>query len=286
VPNPFAGHLPGTSLNGATVQQQQLLVPYPEFLINGVTEAFEPIGKSSYNSVQVVAAKRMSFGLNFNVSYTISKQIDQTGFANPQDVNLERVIAAWDIPQNLQINFLYELPFRYDKPLGGSLPRPARWAISGWQLSTLVRLQEGMPMNFPAGAAPTGVNPTLSDASYTEWFNTCTLLASGATQNCHSGEQPAWTIRQPNTLQMWSSRLASVRLPGVHNVDISMIKRNRLTERFNLIFRTDFINGFNSPQFFSGPVTTVTSGNFGRISGAMDQSNLPRFIQLSMKLQF
>ncbi|HKE26030.1 MAG TPA: TonB-dependent receptor [Bryobacteraceae bacterium] len=286
VPNPFAGLLPGTSLNGATVQQQQLLVPYPEFLINGVTEAFEPIGKSSYNSLQIVAAKRMSFGLNFNVSYTISKQIDQTGFANPQDVNLERVIAAWDIPQNLQINFLYELPFGYGKPWGAGLPRPARWAIGGWQLSTLVRLQEGMPMNFPSGAATTGVNPALPDPSYTEWFNTCTLLASGATQNCHAGEQPAWTIRQANTLQMWSSRLASVRLPGVHNVDISVIKRNRLNERFNLIFRTDFINGFNSPQFFSGPVTTVTSGNFGRISGAMDQSNLPRFIQLSMKLQF
>jgi hypothetical protein len=85
---------------------------------------------------------------------------------------------------------------------------------------------------------------------------------------------------------MWSSRLASVRIPGVHNVDISVIKRNRLTERVDLVFRADFINGFNSPQFFSGPVTTVTSGNFGRISGAIDQSNLPRFIQLSMKLRF
>lgn len=286
VPNPFAGLLPGTSLNGATVQEQQLLVPYPEFLINGVTEAFRPIGKSSYNAVQIVAAKRMSFGLNFNVSYTISKQIDQTSYANPQDVNLERVIAAWDIPQNLQINFLYELPFGSGKPLGASLAKPARWAISGWQLSTLTRLQAGMPMSFPSGAAPTGVNPALPDPSYTEWFNTCTLLANGSTQNCYSGEQPAWTIRQANTLQLWSSRLASVRLPGVHNVDISLIKRNRISERFDLIFRTDFINGFNSPQFFSGPITTVTSGNFGRISGAMDQSNLPRFIQLSMKLQF
>jgi hypothetical protein len=52
------------------------------------------------------------------------------------------------------------------------------------------------------------------------------------------------------------------------------------------VFRADFINAFNSPQFFSGPVTDVNNGNFGRISGAMDQSNLPRFIQLSLKLQF
>jgi hypothetical protein len=149
-----------------------------------------------------------------------------------------------------------------------------------------VRLQKGMPMSFPSGAAPTGLNPSLPSPSYTEWFNTCTQLAGGATQNCHPGEQPAWTIRQANTLQMWSSRLAGVRVPGVHNVDISVIKRTRLAERFDLVFRADFINGFNSPQFFSGPVTSVTNGNFGRISGAMDQSNLPRFIQLSMKFQF
>ena len=75
-------------------------------------------------------------------------------------------------------------------------------------------------------------------------------------------------------------------IPGVHNVDISVIKRNRLSERFDLAFCADFINGFNSPQFSSGPATGVTNGNFGRISGAMDHSNLPRFIQLSMKFQF
>ena len=57
-------------------------------------------------------------------------------------------------------------------------------------------------------------------------------------------------------------------------------------ELLDLLFRADFINGFNSPQFFSGPVNDVNNGNFGRISGAMDQSNLPRFIQLSMKFQF
>jgi hypothetical protein len=286
VANPFAGLLPGTSLNGATVQQQQLLVPYPEFLINGITENYRPIGKSSYNSAQFVVTKRLSYGLSFSVAYTISKQIDQTNFANPQDTRLERVVAAWDIPQNLQINFMYQLPFGTGKPWGANLAKPVRYAVSGWEVTTLTRLQQGMPMNFPSGAAATGVNPALSNPSYARWFNTCTQLANGTLQNCQPNEAVAWTIRQPNTLQLWSSRLSSVRLPGIHNVDISVMKHNHIGERFDLLFRTDFINAFNSPQFFSGPITTVTSGNFGRISGAMDQSNLPRFIQLSLKLQF
>jgi hypothetical protein len=286
VPNPFAGRIPGTSLNGATIQQQQLLVPFPEFLINGVTEQYEPIGKSSYNSAQFVVLKRLSYGLNFSVAYTISKQIDQTNYLNPQYPTLEKVVAAWDIPQNLQINFVYELPFGAGKHFGSSLARPARWAIGGWEVSSLTRLQKGMPLNFPANAAPTGVDPALSSPSYYQWFNTCTALANGTTRGCLENEQPAWTIRQPFTLQTWSSRLSTVRLPGIHNVDLSVIKHNHLTERIDLLFRADFINAFNSPQFFSGPIDDVNNGNFGRISGAMDQSNLPRFVQFSMKLRF
>ncbi len=286
VPNPFAGLIPGTSLNGATIQQQQLLVPYPEFLINGITEMYEPIGRSAYNAGQFLVMKRLSYGLNFSVAYTISKQIDQTSYANPQVLQLEKVIAAWDIPQNLQINFVYELPFGAGKRFGSGLAKPLRWAIGGWEFSTLTRLQEGMPMNFPANAAPTGVNPAIANQTLTEWFNTCTLLANGSTRGCLSGEQPAWTIRAPDTLQTWSSRLSSVRLPGIHNVDTSLMKHNHITERVDLLFRADFINAFNSPQFFNGPVDDVNNANFGRISGAMDQSNLPRFIQLSMKLGF
>ncbi|HEV2949952.1 MAG TPA: hypothetical protein VGX70_21420, partial [Gemmataceae bacterium] len=172
------------------------------------------------------------------------------------------------------------------KQFGAGLARPVRWAISGWEVSTLTRLQKGMPLSFPANAAPTGLNPAISNQSLTQWFNTCTLLANGSTRGCTSGEQPAWTIRQPFTLQTWSSRLTSVRLPGVHNVDASIIKHNHFTERFDMLFRVDFINAFNSPQFFSGPVNDVNNPNFGRISGAMDQSNLPRFIDLALKLQF
>lgn len=286
VTNPMAGLIPGTALNGSTVQQQQLLVAFPQFLINGITELYEPIGKSNYNALQLLVSKRLSFGLNFSVAYTYSKQIDQVNFANPQDTQLEKVVAPWDIRQNMQINMVYSLPFGKGKRLGANWISPVRAVVSGWTVSSLTRLQQGMPMNFPTNAAPTGLNPALDSPNLTQWFNTCTLLADGTTRGCVGNQQPAWTIRQPFTLQQWSTRLNSVRLPGIHNSDISVMKHNNITERLDLIFRADFINAFNSPQFFSGPITDVNNGNFGRISGASDQSNLPRFVQLSLKLQF
>ena len=66
----------------------------------------------------------------------------------------------------------------------------------------------------------------------------------------------------------------------MRNLDVSLLKNTRITERVLFQFRVDFLNATNTPQFFNGPVNDVNNGNFGRISGAQAQSNLPRFIQL------
>ncbi len=286
VPNPFAGLIPGTALNGSTVQRQQLLRPFPQF--TGINELFFDQGKSKYDGFQLMVYKRLSRGLNFSVAYTNSKTIDQTSFANPQDTQLEKVIALWDIPQNLQLNGVYELPFGPGKPYLASAPAVVRRLVGGWEISAIARIQEGWPMAFPApfNAVPTGASPRLSNRTLDRWFNTCTLLPNGTTRGCLSGEQPVWTIRQPSTLQTWSSRLSSVRLPPIRNLDASLIKNNRIGDRYNLLVRCDFLNATNTPQFFNGPIADVNSGNFGRIAGAVAQSNLPRFIQLSMKFEF
>ena len=276
--------VPGTSLNGSTIQQQQLLRPYPQFL--SLIEQNRPIGKSKYDGLQFVLAKRMSSDLSLSVAYTYSKTFNWTNFANPQDTQLEKVIASWDVTNSLQINGVYELPFGRGKRFGSGLPSAIRYAASGWQVSALARLQTGMPMAFPTNAAPTGTSPVLDSPSLDRWFNTCTMLTNGTTRGCQNGETPVWTIKQSFTLQKWSSYLNSVRLPGIYNLDASVMKSNRLTERVNLIFRTDFINALNTPQFYNGPNIDVNSANFGHISGVSDQSNLPRFIQFSLKLQF
>ena len=284
VANPLAGLIPGTALNGATVQRQQLLRPFIHFL--GIGELNRSEGRSKYDSFQLLVYKRLSHGLNFSVSYTNSKTIEQPLYSNAQDAQLETVIAAWDIPQSLQINGLYELPFGKGKAAGASAPPAVQRLIGGWEVSGIARLQAGMPINFPGNATPTGRDPRLAERTLDRWFNTCTVLPNGTTRGCLSGEQPVWSVRPAFVLQTWSSRLASVRRPAIPNLDVSIIKNNRIGERFNLIFRTDFLNATNTPQFFSGPVVDVNSGNFGRIAGAMDQSNLPRFIQVSLKLQF
>jgi hypothetical protein len=296
VPNPMAGLIPGTSLNNATVQEYQLLRPFPQFL--GLTEQNRRIGKSKYDAMQLLLSKRMSANLSASIAYTYSKTFTWTNFQNAQDTRLEKVVAPWDVTHSIQLNALYQLPFGRGQRFGSNMPTALRYLSSGWQVSALVRMQSGMPMPYPSnqqtgnpiayptGGAPTGVSPKLDHPTLDRWFNTCTSLANGLTRGCQAGDQPAWTVRQPYTQQAWSSYFSNIRLPRIDNLDMSVMKYNRITERVNLIFRTDFLNATNTPEFYSGMNMDVNSANFGRIAGVTDQSNLPRVIQMSLKLQF
>jgi len=284
VTNPLAGRLPGTSLNGTTVQRQQLLRPYPQFL--GITQLNRSEGESRYDGIQFLLAKRLSRGVTANLSYTYSKTIERVSYRNAQDTAPEKVVAAWDIPQSLQLNGVYELPFGTGRHFAASPPKVVKHLISGWEVSGIARLQSGLPMAFPSNAVPTGASPKYDGQNLDRYFNTCTLLANGATRGCVGNETPVWGIRPAFTLQTWSSRITSVRVPSIRNLDLAIMKRTAITERVTLTFRTEFMNATNTPQFFNGPILDVNSGNFGRISGALDQTNLPRFIQFSLKLQF
>ena len=58
VPNPFYGLITSGPLSSATVQQSQLLRPYPQF--QGVTSESNSYGSSIYHSLQVKLERRFS----------------------------------------------------------------------------------------------------------------------------------------------------------------------------------------------------------------------------------
>jgi len=58
VPNPFAGLIPNTSLNNATIARSQLLLPYPEFSTFNMLNRND--GHAWYNALQVSVKKSLS----------------------------------------------------------------------------------------------------------------------------------------------------------------------------------------------------------------------------------
>src|SRR5581483_6146733 len=108
VPNPFAGLIPGTSLNNATISVNNLLHPYPQF--TGLSEMTND-GYSWYHSLQTRVEKRFSHNYTIMGSWTWSKNMSATGFLNAADLRPERVISADDRTHRVTVSGVYDLPF-------------------------------------------------------------------------------------------------------------------------------------------------------------------------------
>jgi hypothetical protein len=276
VPNPFAGLLPGTTLNGATTTEQQLLLPFPQF--GAITESNQSLGYTWYNSLQLNLEKRFSSGLFLVFSGTLSRNMEAVSYLNPENTHLDRELTADDSPFRMRVSGGYRIPgFRKGNAL-------LRGVLSGWQITTLVTVQKGTPVAAPTGAFSTGVNPAVSDPNAALYFNHCYINLSGVRQNCSSASQPAAWIQQPQfSLNTLSTRLPNIRTIVPPNVDFSLSKTFPLHERLNMQVRGEAFNLTNTAAF-GAPNTTITSAQFG--TQTLTQANDGRMIQIGLRLQF
>jgi hypothetical protein len=279
VRNPLAGLIPSNSaLNAATTAYQNLLLPYPEF--GSITDANNSLGTSAYNSPQVTGQNSLSSGLQMRASFTWDKDMSRTSYLNNQDP-----FNALARAQTQEPNLIFVLSGSYALPIFAKSTGVAHSLLGGWNLNAIIRKQSGYLVPAPTGAFSTGVNPKLSDPTYSQWFNTCTLNASGVRTNCASASQPvAWTIQPAFTLNEYITNYSY--LPGIRSnippeVDLSLFKRFALWESGNLEFRAEAYNLTNTPAF-GFPNTSVTSSAFGLVT--LTQTNDPRLIQLALKL--
>lgn len=291
VPNPFAGLLPGTNLNGGTVSRQQLLLPYPQFL--NVNFGQESVGKIWYDSAQVSVEKRYSHGLTLSGAYTWSKTLEAVSFLNSQDAAPFKNLSASDRPQRLVISGVYELPFGRGKMFAGQSNRAVELLIGGWQLNYIELIQSGQPTDLN-GSAYLLQDPRLGvNKSFNTYFNNCVQQAVGnsssqpnATNNgfvpCSN---PAWKLTNGANLDLRSTpfRSGSIRNPWAPSADLSLSKRFNVTERYNGQFRFETFNVTNT-AIRNNANTNPNSNQFGFVS--ISQSNIPRQVQLGFKLNF
>ena len=250
-------------------------VQYPQYP-NGVNIATW-IGSSSYHALQIKSERRFSSGLSYLAAFTFSKLINvgETGYRDPlNNRNLDRGITLDSAPYRFTFAPVYELPFG----------RGRHWNIQntaldliagGWEVSGIVTLQAGFPLN-PGNSIDTcncgsavypnvSGNPNLpkSERSLNRWFRTDAFSSPAQ-----------WTIGNAGRGLVWG--------PGLANIDLTVSKYFRLTERFRLQFRTEAYNLTNTP-YFANPNVTTGTGTFGRVTAV---SNQPRQMQMALKLYF
>jgi len=76
--------------------------------------------------------------------------------------------------------------------------------------------------------------------------------------------------------------------PGFSNVDFSLLKNTKLSERLNLQFRTEVFDVFNHPSF-GQPGRIVGTPGFGRVTNTRfptGDSGSSRQLQFALKLMF
>src|SRR6185503_14589245 len=259
-------------------------VPRPDFRFDDI-DLLESRGNSNYHALQARFQQRLSHGLTALASYTWSKSIDDASnfFSSAGDPNFpqnsfnvaaERGRSNFDVAHRLSVSYSYALPIRRYEGVAGTL-------LNGWETYGIVTLQTGRPftvallseidnsgtgrsiLGFGANDRPNLVgNPELSDPTTLQWFNTA-----------------AFEFPFPGTFGNAGRNI--VEGPGFQNVNMSLVKNTKLTERVNLQFRAEAFNLFNHPNF-NLPDNFLGSPTFGRITSARD----PRHIQFGLKLLF
>jgi hypothetical protein len=271
VPNPFRG-LPGVNgtLGSATqISRETLLKPFPQFsAVNTTTYQ----GYSWYHGLQMRATRRFARDLNLNGSYTYSKNMLADGFLNPGDPLPYRTISGADRKHRFTFAPIWQLPFGRRGRLWRSAPRAVDYAIGGWQISAIAIYQSGAPLTFQDViffGNPNDINKGAHTID--QWFNT------------KAGFTTSSTTRPSNHYRTWPFRFADVRGDALKNVDLSVSKSVRLSERgIMLQFRGDALNALNHP-LFGGPQMDQFNSAFGQIT---TQANYARQVQLVLRASF
>ena len=296
VPNPFYGIVsePTYGLSGPVVGAAQLLMPYPQFTDVNVFNA--PWANSSYHAFQLKVDKRFSKGLQFLVTYTNAKSIDdgslsawtgwlggdQGGPANPNNRTIDRALSQYDIAQIFQVVYVYQLPFGRSRKWGSTWNSVLDAFLGGWQTNGIWRWDTGQPVQLYLDSGVSvpsygGQRPNLTGTLERNLGSTDDRLGQYFANPEVVERPPTYTLGTAPRL------LPNVRKPGTNNASLSIFKEislNAMREGARLEFRAEAFNALNTPQF-CGPNTAFGTGNFGQ---TFSQCNSPREAQLALKL--
>ena len=277
--NPYAPIISSGALSQSTVPEQDLVTQAPQF--TGVTSLTNWAG-SNYQAG--TAEVKHNYGSSFFLilSYTWSKFLDNnvgdgdneysdSGSNTVQywgNLKAEKAISTSSMPQRLVTSAGYTLPF------GKSGTAFYRAAAGGWRGNMILSAESGNVISVTANAPTDGGsrpnivgNPILPGRNAAHWLNAAAFQAI-----------PAFTFGDA------PRNLPSTFTQPLFNVDASILKNIRFTERYQVELRGEAFNLTNRVTFGS-PASTFGNSNFGQITSIRTGTN-PRVVQLGIKGYF
>ncbi len=258
----------------------------------GNITAVSSLGHSRYDGLWVAANQRLSGGLQFNASYTLSRSRD-TNSLNSQGVVVQD-------SNNIDGDFAlsdYDARHRYVVSAIWALPFKGNAFVEGWQIALTTQGQSGNPVNIITNIGTfTGVTSlrpdlvgnleTLGDVN--QWFSN-TVCDPRIAGSCTSSSVFALPVSSSGVFHFGNFGRNVVIGPAFFNTDLSITKRTAVgpttiearVEAFNLLGNKNF----GQP----GRTALVGSTAFGVITNtrfAPGDSGSSRQVQLALKLLF
>ena len=300
--DPIVTLKPGPYLGGGTAGSLYL-ADNPQFNVPNCGQPGNPIcGKEtlagtnmsnadqSYNALQAVLQKRMTNGLEAQVSYTWSKCMSnspgyfgtgwgstgatssggQPGWENIYNPRLDWGPCYYDQTHILTSYVTYGLPFGKGKQFGHDMNSALNAVLGNWEIGGIVTLHSGNALtlnNFGGWGVggnsdnTNGVDPeTLSGLpdcnGSVKILNQTVPAQSGAAGYIQYMENSQTGAAQPAAANTFGTcSVGNVRGPRYANVDMSLHKGFNFTETKKLEFRFEALNALNHPvwDFSGGP---------------------------------
>jgi hypothetical protein len=260
VANPFYHYLSNTLVPGPLWNQQdvtlsQLLVPYPQY--GSLVAMGQCCAPERYNSLELKAQKVFHKGYNFLVTYVYIRERSAwntlTDFS--EYANEFQWLDSNQPHQRFNAAGTYELPFGKGRTYLSGINRVGDAVIGGWKLTGLLTMMSGDYVTFNGGSgelnnpqsgnmivsgSPCIVNPTPS-----AWFNTSVFQAI-----------PSNVAFTPRTNPYTYNCLTG---PRFLNLDATISKDFRITEKFRLEMRMNVYNTLNNLNR-ADPSTSIGPG--------------------------
>ncbi len=260
------------------------LRPFPQFQDFDVAQSFA-LGRHLNRNFSVQVEKRTQGGLALTVGYSNFRRWDNysSPVQNMYDRNSEWALSGFSQPHQLDITYLYELPFGPGKHFLSS-GMVGKHILGGWALSGTGSYFSGQPLRLQPMFNNTGgviqqnhlyvnevpgVDPHVQNQSPRLWFN------------------PAAFVNPDNFSLGTGPRIhPSLLSPGGYNHDMTLNKRMAVGGDRTLEFTATLLNAtnhanWNNPDTRIGTLATPNY-NAGRIIG----SSGGRIVQLGLRLNF
>jgi hypothetical protein len=268
---------------------------YPQFneVIVGTND-----GRSYYDAM-TVSVRRYAGSIRVNANYTYSHSIDNisvdgNGFTTPIDnFNLltNKGNGDYDHRHSFNGSVIYVLPFGVGKRFGSGWNHWLDTIAGGWELGNLVVVQDG-PVYSILAAANAGATGTTARETFSNLTNSrinysgskngnVVYNADGSVQFYDATQIANFTF--PVSGDIGNSGRNSFRGPGYLDIDTSLVKHFKITERQALTFRAEAYNLINHSNFNTPSVDLQgAAATFGKIQATRN----PRTMQLTLRYDF